>query len=258
MEPTGRDDGLVETVQQFVDLLERTFTLADLKRHLTDIVKDMGFQHFSMTHHVDLRNGNPGENVALTDYPEEFVETYLTNKMYTSDPVVLASCHKATGFRWSELGQIITIRGDSRQIFDLSTRAGLSDGYAVPVHLPGEANGACVFATATGHSLPQKRDFMAQLVGRYAFEGARRIIRKRDRVPKPGADPKLTTRQRDCVLLVARGYSNNEIAEELGIRPRTVEDYVEEARRRYGARNRTHLSMHAVFDGTFSLNDVLR
>lgn len=251
------ETGQLGFVQQFVDIAKRTFTLPILKQHMMDAVKEIGFAHFSMTHHVDLQATGAANNVALTNYPDDFVENYLTTRMYRSDPVVAASCHTATGFKWSEMGRLIRFRKDQLRIFELSRRTGLGEGYAVPVHLPGEANGACVFATQAGHDIPAQNEFMAQLIGRYAFDAARMIIRRRDHLPKPGGEPKLTTRQIDCVLLVAKGHSNHEIAEKLSIRTTTVTDYLDEARRRYNARNRTQLAMRAVFDGTFSLSDAL-
>ena len=51
----------------------------------------------------------------------------------------------------------------------------------------------------------------------------------------------LTDRQRDIVVLIARGMSNAEIAEELAISPRTVKRHVENASARTGVRGRKGL-----------------
>jgi LuxR family quorum-sensing system transcriptional regulator CciR len=99
---------------------------------------------------------------------------------------------------------------------------------------------------------------MAQLVGPFAFEAARKIIRRYQGRSRPTSGGRLTPRQLDCVLLVARGKTNREIAADLGIKPDTVVEYLEEARRHYEARNRTDLAFRAVYDGAFTLSDVLK
>ncbi|MBA2946742.1 response regulator transcription factor [Streptomyces himalayensis] len=48
----------------------------------------------------------------------------------------------------------------------------------------------------------------------------------------------LTPRQHDVLACVANGMTNNEIAQELGLRPTTVKAYWQETLQRMGARNR--------------------
>lgn len=59
--------------------------------------------------------------------------------------------------------------------------------------------------------------------------------------PTGGPLAKLTARQLQVVLLLAEGLRANEIAERLGIRPKTVYAYVHQATRRTRARNRNEL-----------------
>jgi LuxR family quorum-sensing system transcriptional regulator CciR len=68
--------------------------------------------------------------------------------------------------------------------------------------------------------------------------------------------PRLTDRQRDCVVLAARGKSDWEIARILGISHQTVIQYLKRARARYGVASRTLLAVHALFDGTIAFIDV--
>jgi DNA-binding NarL/FixJ family response regulator len=48
----------------------------------------------------------------------------------------------------------------------------------------------------------------------------------------------LTPRQLEVLKLVSRGYSNDEIAEHLDVRPNTVKFHISEIFRRLGVRNR--------------------
>jgi DNA-binding NarL/FixJ family response regulator len=70
--------------------------------------------------------------------------------------------------------------------------------------------------------------------------------------PPPAAQPalaKLTARETEVAQLIAAGLSNPEIAERLGLRPRTVETHVTNIRGKLGVRSRTALAT-AVIDAT--------
>jgi DNA-binding CsgD family transcriptional regulator len=53
-------------------------------------------------------------------------------------------------------------------------------------------------------------------------------------------------RETDCVARLVRGYTDVEIAAELAITHATVRFHLEGARRKAGARSRTHLAALAV------------
>ncbi len=59
----------------------------------------------------------------------------------------------------------------------------------------------------------------------------------------------LSPREVEIVRLIANGYCNREIAEQMYISPRTVQTYVDSALRKTGARHRSQLIAFAVADG---------
>jgi DNA-binding NarL/FixJ family response regulator len=61
--------------------------------------------------------------------------------------------------------------------------------------------------------------------------------------------PALTPRQREVLRLLARGYSNDRIAQELGLRERTVKNHVSRLYRKLGVRSRTEAVLYAVRQG---------
>jgi two-component system, NarL family, response regulator LiaR len=62
------------------------------------------------------------------------------------------------------------------------------------------------------------------------------------------ADP-LAPRELDTLRLIARGMSNNEIANELGVHPRTVAKYVSGILRKLHLASRTQAALYAVREG---------
>jgi DNA-binding NarL/FixJ family response regulator len=56
----------------------------------------------------------------------------------------------------------------------------------------------------------------------------------------------------DVLELVAQGFSNEEIAAQLGLRPNTVKFHISEIFRRLGVRNRIEAIAHADRDGALA------
>jgi DNA-binding CsgD family transcriptional regulator len=70
--------------------------------------------------------------------------------------------------------------------------------------------------------------------------------------------PRLTDRQRDCLIWVARGKSDWEISRIIDVSQETVVRHVKQARERYGVQKRTLLLIRTLFDGTISFADVFK
>jgi DNA-binding CsgD family transcriptional regulator len=61
--------------------------------------------------------------------------------------------------------------------------------------------------------------------------------------------PLLTPRQRQCLDLVRRGMTSPQIAKEIDLSRRTVDQYIDEAAKRLGARTRPQAVAEAVQRG---------
>lgn len=79
-------------------------------------------------------------------------------------------------------------------------------------------------------------------VGRSSFS-VRTLRAARDSVKIP------SRRELEIIRLVADGRSNDELAHQLGIRPKTIESHLRTLFDRYGVLSRTELALHAVHQG---------
>jgi LuxR family transcriptional regulator, quorum-sensing system regulator CciR len=246
--------------------IKRSQTLGDphaLDILIDEITHEMGFDFYALIHHVDLTPMNAslshmrdGSLVALTNYPPEWVEAYVQRNIVADDPVLIASQRSAVGFRWSDTDKIIPFTSNHKAVTHDTRRAGLSDGFTVPAHIPGEANGSCNFAIRAGRSLPEQNLHMAQLIGSFAFQAARTMIHNARAKALPYR-PQLTGRQLECLALVAKGKSDWEIGRILGIGEETVKHHVKLAREAYDVPTRVQATFRALFDGHLSLGDVI-
>lgn len=64
-------------------------------------------------------------------------------------------------------------------------------------------------------------------------------------------DLRLTPREREVLLSVCEGQSSKQIGRKLGIRPQTVEAYINHMRMKMGATNRCHMVAIAIGHGLY-------
>jgi DNA-binding NarL/FixJ family response regulator len=77
------------------------------------------------------------------------------------------------------------------------------------------------------------------------------------RVDRSSVRLKLTAHQQDCLLLVARGNTDRQIAEDLGLSQQTVRKHIQAAKRHYSARTRLHLVIRALTEKDLELTQIV-
>lgn len=252
-------------VERFIEAAQRASDPHTLDKLIADISGEMGFDFYALIHHVDLSpmqasltHMRDGALVGLTNYPPGWVEEYLRRNIVADDPVLIASQRSAVGFKWSDTGRLVEFTSAHREVTAETRRAGLADGFTVPAHVPGEANGSCNFAVRTGRVLPEGNLRMAQLVGSFAFQAARSMVQRAHEAAFTIPRVSLSSRQLECVALIARGKSDWEIGRILGISEETVKYHIKMARQHYDVPSRVQVAFRAVFDGQLTLNDVVK
>lgn len=240
-------------IEAFIRLIGAVTNTDDLAEAMQTIIADLGFQYFALAHHVDLAAAG-ATAIRLHNYPARWADYYEENGLGVSDPVHRASHKTSIGFRWSRIPSLIPLTRRDWQMLDRGRVEGIGDGFTVPANVPGEAFGSCSFANDEDRPIDEAKLPLAQLVGDFAFEAARRLWHVRD---IPGTEmPRLTDRQRECVRWLARGKSDGEIGQILDVSEETVTKHLKLARERYGVERRTSLAIRALFDGTLSFADV--
>ena len=247
-----------EDVEQFVKGANRATDMGELTGLLTAAVETFGFDHVALVHHVNLHSADAaGEALQFVNYPEALRAQLGARRSLGDDPVLIAVQSSAAAFLWSDLPRIIDMNPRRTEILRAAMACGVSDGFTVPVNVPGEFLGSCSFALAAGREVKRAMLPAAQYVGCFAFEAVRRIRRLGEAGNGREATPTLTGRQYDCVVLAAQGRSDWHIAQLLGISPETVHQHIETAKRRYQVSSRTQLVVRALFDSQITFSDVI-
>jgi two-component system, NarL family, response regulator LiaR len=104
-------------------------------------------------------------------------------------------------------------------------------------------------AEALGRAIKAAADGQVQL----APEAAARLMRE---VRSPESPEALTEREAEVLRLVARGWANKQIAQELFVGEKTVKAHVSSILTKLGVHSRTQAALHAVRIGLVSMNEL--
>jgi LuxR family quorum-sensing system transcriptional regulator CciR len=243
----------LERVQEFAEAAFKATSLSQLHTLLADVTPGFGSDFFLMVHHADFSAGDRGL-IWVGNYPQEFIKISPQMGEPLDDPI-LAACEKTlTGFFWSEVESIVTLTENHKRRRAAIHGIGLGDGFVVPTHIPGEHAGSCHFAAEQGRQVPRENSAALQTIASFGFEAARRLVAVRDALV--GCRAALTDRQRECLILSARGKSDSVIGQLLGLSPKTVNMYIESAKRRYGVATRTQLVVSALYASEITFLDI--
>lgn len=245
--------------QAFVEEANRITKAEDLRNLVSDAAREMGFNYVAIVEHVNV--GERKLALSIETYPDDWRDMVLERRYFSDDPVMALCNQTAMPFAWSEVPQLLTLTARQSEILASARHAGLGDGFTVPINVPGETQGSCNFGVRLGRALPEASRPIAHHLGCFAFEAMRRVHRHEGTAAELARSidkPKLTQRQLDCVVLVARGKGDWEIGQLLGISDQTVHHHVEAAKRRYGVASRQQLVVRALFDSQITFTDALR
>ena len=242
------------TANTLLQALAATHTRQELLTLMEAVTRDFGFRYFALIHHDDLR-ASPAGRVDIKDYPASASERIIAQCMWRRDPVIRACAFADAAFLWSNLPDIIRLDRRDRKILAHGLREGLNEGITVPSVVLDQCMGSCTFAGTQQPEHAERFLGLAQMVGIFAFQAAKRIV---GIDTSPAGGPRLHPRPRDCVVLAGRGHSNKEIARALSLAPRTVDGYLTEARRLFDAHDRTELVVSAMLAGEVGLHEVAR
>ncbi|MEO1168729.1 MAG: LuxR family transcriptional regulator [Pseudomonadota bacterium] len=238
-------------VRRFVDSAQNVDTPSELSDLMEAICADLGVRHFALIHHTDLRLTQPGI-ININNYPPVWADYFIERQFYRIDPVLQACMRTSMAFRWSDLSKHIRLNARHRAVLDGAAREGLSEGMTVPAVVAGEHYGSCSFAAPRCSKKFARHVLSANLIGTFSFEAARRVVRV-----QPIDPPRLSPRQRDCILLAGQGKSNWDIGKILGISEATVKYYMAIARERYDVGSREQLVVRALLEGEISFAEMM-
>jgi DNA-binding CsgD family transcriptional regulator len=193
----------------------------------------------------------------LHNYPADWVSEYSAKKLFEIDPVLLLAERSIVPFSWDQSTMKGSLSGPQRAMMRAAATFGISHGYTVPIHLPwapGVPRASCTVIPDSPLVSPGSH-LAVQTMAMWLYDFASRAIGT-----NPANQPQriLTSRERQCLELVAQGKDDWTIGQLLRLSEHTVHNYLERAKRRLGVSTRIQAVLFALQGRQISFGDVVR
>ena len=244
MSEAGRSFG------SYVDTIERATSVDEVSETFLTATAKVGFEYAALF--TCALGDSPQHGISFTRIPKPWLERYYDRRYHEIDPVFNNVRRRLDPFSWNEPGYRRSLTPAQKAMLAESDEAGMVNGMAIPIRSPGASPGCCTLVPAREGVDPTSYA-MAHSLAVFAYGQARRLLGETLYAPQT----KLSQRERECLLLAARGKSDWAIGEVLGISERTVHHAIERAKKRFGVSTRVQAIVHAVAAGEFSATDAI-
>lgn len=217
-----------------------------IKALLRDTCEELGLRN-AVYHASSLRSLTKSSPYLKLTYSDEWVSEYVSENYFNIDPVVQFKHDGRTGFSWDDLDWQGEAQAKFRQI---SMDAGVGRaGASVPIS--GVQSDSALFSISADMDEREWRMFLYEFMPsiRDLALAIHDKVLDVENLTSDSTYRALSGREVDVLRCSALGYTGVEIAKTLGITERTVRAYVESAREKLDASNRTHAVARAIGKG---------
>lgn len=243
-----------DVFQSFIELCEGpTPTLSALAGGFRNAVETLGFRHFALCSQVDPLNPPP-RALMLHNYPPRWVKRVSEERLFAIDPVLQRAEREPEPFFWDMAFPTDTLSEEQQMMMLNAAKHGIAHGFTIPIRLPSFPNALPASCSVVpDNPLIEPRSYFA-VVGMaiHLCAAANRVHDAHD-APNP---VELSRRERQCILLIAQGRTDAEIASLLGMTRSTAHTYVERLKTRLGVATRTEAVAKAIITGVITVSEL--
>jgi len=244
-----------QAIAGFADTIEACATQEDLAREVERFARAQGFEWFIVQDAAALSSA-AAEGIRLTNCPASLFEAYDRAGYARYDPIVKALDRTGRTLSWREIPDVVSLSRAEAGVLSHARRAGIADGVTASVRVPGQRHGFVSLVSRQPIGVDYGRKAAVSVIAPIAYEAAHRLWHRSTNADPP-ADLRITNRQMECLILVAKGKSDWEAARILGVSEQTVHHHVESVRTKLRVRRRTQLVIRALHYGLIGYDDVL-
>jgi LuxR family quorum sensing-dependent transcriptional regulator len=172
------------------------------------------------------------------NWPSAWLEIYRARSYSKIDPIPRWAIISGAAASWTEIMAALPPKDAGWEVYREVIRYGWSEGYVTPVRT---ADGDLGLVSVCGdrRSLSPEEKLYLQTVSVAALQRANSLMVASREV----SGSALSTREKECVMLLGQGLTDREISQVLNVSAATIRFHLDNARRKTGARSRAHLTM---------------
>jgi DNA-binding CsgD family transcriptional regulator len=234
----------------FAEISQTAETLDEVDDALKRVLANFGVGHFVLYQATDRARRPTGARIAGPMH-KDWRKHYVDNGMANHDELLSWGLKSAAPTTWTRFSDENDISSGQKLMFDEAKNFGLNDGFYLPIH---QADGSM---HGVSMMVPEKLESDSRvlaalhLLALYYSIAANRLGLSPPEPPSPpeGSKGILTPRQRQCLQWVRAGKSSWEIGEILSLSEHTINEHLEEARKRLKVYTTTQAVIEAALRG---------
>jgi LuxR family transcriptional regulator, quorum-sensing system regulator BjaR1 len=244
------DPLVADPVFRFAGASQTATKLDKLDDELAKVLTRFGIDHFVLYQATDRGRRPTGARICGPMH-RSWRKHYVDNGMANYDELLSSGLNSVAPTTWTKFCTERKISDGQKLLFDEARSFGLHDGFYLPIHqADGSIHGVSMMVP---HKLEADSRTLAalHLLALYYSMAAHRLGLNPPEPPSPPEASKhlLTPRQRQCLQWVRAGKSSWEIGEILDLSEHTVNEHLEEARRRLKVHTTTQAVIEAALRG---------
>jgi DNA-binding CsgD family transcriptional regulator len=241
-------------VDGFLSRLSATSSVQETWTETVSFLKSLGFDLLTYGYAGVGPTGTPDEVANLSNFPAAYQERYRQECYYRDDPVVHYCADNLPPLQvgrdcldlWPDRGQSLT--ATQRRIVNEAAACGMTVGVVIPLRSPGRYPLAGMSLSNAMRPAEFGRFVaewgpIAQLATLYAHTRLQMLLQTPEHVV---SDIVLSSRERECLLWIARGLSSKETAQRVSLSARTVDFHIARAMDKLGGVTRGHAVARAI------------
>jgi DNA-binding CsgD family transcriptional regulator len=171
----------------------------------------------------------------LRNYPQDWMAYYASKDYASIDPVIRHVYQSPQTFAWKDISQKLEMTPEQEGILNMGAEAGLNNGLCAPVRI---GNGFAGFGLASTEKV-DACDPNYDLLTAYCNHFYLAFQRLHHADAKPYSNVILTVKEREVLLWTARGKSDGDIGDIMGISDNTVKFHLRNIFEKLEANSRT-------------------
>jgi DNA-binding CsgD family transcriptional regulator len=179
-----------------------------------------------------------GPTFHFINWPADWLVIYQARHYAKIDPIPRWAIISGAAASWSEIMAALPPKDAGHEVYREVVRYGYREGFVTPVRTADGDLGLVSVCGDRGPLTPDEKLFL-QTISTAALHRANNLMVP----PREVTGSTLSTREKECVMLLGQGLTDREISRVLNVSGATVRFHLDNARRKMGARSRAHLTM---------------
>lgn len=227
-------------IQLFDDVIRELESCRDLyalEQVVRRFVLTLGYHHWMFPTQIPAADGSGPQVVFLGDMPREWLLEYCAKKYIHKDPIVHQARVRSLPFCW-EARRGWSHSSPAVQMLMHAFARRWSGGLCIPLHTADHLFGYFeIFFTEdiqSCHQVVELLTYTGPVFVHKLFEALRRLLLA---CHMPPCGLRLSALEQECLRLAAEGLPTRAVAQELGLKQRTVRHYLDTLKAKMGTRN---------------------